>query len=62
VRPGRDIVSEQYPSGRVVKSEYDEAGRLAGVRNEATGLYYAGVAAADAANHIKYTAGGAGVL
>lgn len=54
------ITSEQYPTGRVVKTEYDAAGRLAGVKNQATELYYAGGNPAVAANPnvIKYTAHG----
>lgn len=51
------LISEKYPSGRVVKAEYDTAGRVAGVKNQATGLYYAG-AAADSANRIQYAASG----
>jgi RHS repeat-associated protein len=35
------LKSETYPSGRVVASEYDSAGRLAGVKNQGGG-YYAG--------------------
>ncbi len=53
-----NLVSEQYPSGKVVKTDYDAAGRVAGVKNQATGLYYAG-GAADTADRILYTAGGA---
>jgi RHS repeat-associated protein len=54
-----NLRSETYPSGRVVATEYDAAGRVAGVRNPATGLYYAGAAATDAANRVQYVAGGA---
>ncbi|MET0649343.1 MAG: RHS repeat-associated core domain-containing protein [Pyrinomonadaceae bacterium] len=55
-----NLVSEQYPSGRVVKTEYDAAGRVAGVKNPATGLYYAGGALTQSSDHrIQYTAGGA---
>jgi RHS repeat-associated protein len=56
-----NLVSEQYPSGRVLKTEYDAAGRVAGVRNQATGLYYAGgdPTVANNAQVIGYTAGGA---
>jgi YD repeat-containing protein len=54
-----NLTSEAYPSGRVVQTEFDAAGRLAGVRNQATGLYYVGGAAADAANRIRYAAHGA---
>jgi RHS repeat-associated protein len=53
-----NLVSETYPSGRVVKSEYDPAGRLAGVRDGSSGAYYGGGAATDAANRIAYTAAG----
>lgn len=53
------IISETYPSGRVIKSEYDDSSRLAGVKNESSGLYYAGAAASDTANRIQYTAHGA---
>lgn len=54
-----NLTSEKYPSGRVVETRYDAAGRVAGVMNPATGLYYAGAASADSANHIQYTAAGA---
>lgn len=54
------LVSERYPSGKVMKTEYDAAGRVAGVKNEATDLYYAGgVSTLGADNRIQYTAGGA---
>ena len=54
-----NLTSEQYPSGRVVKTEFDSAGRVAGVRNQATGLFYAGAGAADSNNRIHYAAHGA---
>jgi RHS repeat-associated protein len=54
-----EMTSEKYPSGKVVASEYDAAGRLAGVKNQATGTYWAGAAAGNAANRIQYTAHGA---
>jgi RHS repeat-associated protein len=54
-----NLTSEQYPSGRVVKTEFDSAGRVAGVRNQATGFYYAGAGAADSNNRIHYAAHGA---
>jgi RHS repeat-associated protein len=54
-----NLISEQYPSGRVVKTEYDAAGRVAGVKNQTTGLYYAGAASNDTNNRIKYAAHGA---
>lgn len=50
------LVSEQYPSGRVVKTEYDAAGRIAGVKNKSTGLYYAG-GGAESAERIRYAFG-----
>ncbi|HEU4510625.1 MAG TPA: RHS repeat-associated core domain-containing protein, partial [Pyrinomonadaceae bacterium] len=53
------MTSQSYPSGRVVASEYDDAGRLAGVRNVANGLYYAGAAATDSTNRIQYSPHGA---
>lgn len=53
------LTSETYPSNRKVLTEYDAAGRVAGVQNQATGLYYAGAAATDTANRVQYTAAGA---
>jgi RHS repeat-associated protein len=55
---GGNLISQKYPSGRVVVTEHDDAGRAAGVKNQATGAYYAGAAAADAVNRIKYAAHG----
>lgn len=52
-----NLTSEKYPSGRVVETKHDAAGRVAGVTNPATGLYYAG-ASSDSANRIQYTAAG----
>ncbi len=54
-----NLKTQTYPSGRVVASEYDAAGRLAGVKNQASGLYYAGAAATDSANRLQYAAHGA---
>lgn len=54
-----NMISQTYPSGRVAASEYDAAGRLAGVKNQSSGLYYAGAAATDATNRLQYTAHGA---
>ncbi|HZE68208.1 MAG TPA: RHS repeat-associated core domain-containing protein [Pyrinomonadaceae bacterium] len=54
-----DLKSQTYPSGRVVSSEYDGAGRLAGVKNYATSNYYAGAASSDSANRLQYTPHGA---
>ena len=47
-----------YPSGRVISMESDTAGRLAGVRDQQSGLYYAGAAGSDGTNRIKYGAHG----
>ncbi len=54
-----NMKSEGYPSGRVVLMGYDPAGRLAGVQNQATGLFYAGAVSTDATNRIQYSAHGA---
>ena len=54
-----EMTSETYPSGRVVATEYDSAGRVAGVRNQGAPSYYAGAAASDATNRIQYAAQGA---
>ena len=53
-----NLTSAQYPSGRVVATEYDEAGRPAGVRDHSTGHYYAGASAADAGGRLRYAAHG----
>jgi RHS repeat-associated protein len=53
------MTSQTYPSGRVVTTEYDAAGRIAGVKNQATGSYWAGAAASDSANRIQYSPHGA---
>lgn len=47
-----------YPSGRVVSVEYDPASRMAGVRDQQSGLYYAGAGGSDSTNRIKYSAHG----
>ena len=39
--------------------DIDSAGRIAGVQNQATGIFYAGAAATDATNRIQYSAHGA---
>ena len=53
------LVSQKYPSGRIVKTEYDNAGRVAGIRNNSNGPYYAGAAGTDVTNRIQYSAAGA---
>jgi len=54
-----EMLTESYPSGKVVQTEYDTAGRVAGVKNQATGVYWAGAAASDTTNRIQYAAQGA---
>ncbi|HYV09785.1 MAG TPA: RHS repeat-associated core domain-containing protein [Pyrinomonadaceae bacterium] len=51
--------SMTYPSGRVITTGYDEAGRLAGVRDQSSGIYYAGGASTDTTNRVQYAAHGA---
>lgn len=46
-----NMTSETYPSGRQVITEYDSAGRTAGIR--AAAVYYAGATASDATNRIQ---------
>jgi RHS repeat-associated protein len=53
------LTRESYPSGRVVATEYDTAGRVAGVKNAATGAYWAGATPTDATNRLQYAAQGA---
>lgn len=53
------MTSQTYPSGRVVVTEYDSAARIAGVKNQATGAYWAGATPGDATNRIQYSAHGA---
>lgn len=53
------LISQTYPSGRIVTMNYDAAGRIAGVKNNATGIYYAGAVSTDATNRLQYSAAGA---
>jgi RHS repeat-associated protein len=54
------LKSETYPSGRVTVSEYDAAGRLAGVKNQGGGYYAGGDPTVPGnPNVIAYTAHGA---
>jgi RHS repeat-associated protein len=53
-----NLISQTYPSGRIVKTEYDNAGRIAGVKNNSTGAYYAGAAPTDDTNRLQYSAAG----
>ena len=52
-----EMTSETYPSGRQVITEYDSAGRAAGIR--AAAIYYAGATATDTTNRIQYAPQGA---
>jgi RHS repeat-associated protein len=52
------LTREVYPSGKAVATEYDPAGRVAGVKKEG-GDYYVGAIATDTSNRIRYTAHGA---
>ena len=51
------MTSEKYPSNKVVVTEYDKAGRISGVKKDAT-TYYAG-GASGSADAIAYTSHGA---
>jgi RHS repeat-associated protein len=53
------LKSETYPSGRIVESEYDGAGRLAGVKNQGGDYYAGGSPVANNPNAIAYSAHGA---
>ncbi len=53
-----NMTSETYPSGKVIASDYDDAGRLTGVRKGSTASYYAG-ALPTSGDRITYTAHGA---
>ena len=46
------VVNMTYPSGRVVKHEYDAIGRVQHVKNNSTGATYAGSATYSAANQL----------
>ena len=52
-----NMTSETYPSGKVIETEYDAAGRIAGVKRQANGMYYAGGPVGSGA--IQYAAHGA---
>jgi RHS repeat-associated protein len=54
-----NLTSEKYPSGRVVETKYDVAGRVSGVMNPANGLFYAGAQPTESVNRMQYTAAGA---
>jgi len=52
------LVSQTYPSGKIVKTDYDDGGRLAGIKNQQTSAYYAGDSGTSA-DRIKYSPAGA---
>lgn len=52
------VVLQTYPSGKQIRNEYDGGGRVAGVKKEGTTFYYAGAAATDTTNSIKYSSFG----
>jgi RHS repeat-associated protein len=54
-----EMTSETYPSGKIVQMDYDASGRLSGVKNQASGLYYAGGTGTDVLNQIQYASHGA---
>ena len=53
------MVSQTYPSGRIVKTDYDGAGRIAGVRNDDNDHYYIGGGSTDTTNRVQYSPAGA---
>ncbi|HSE23973.1 MAG TPA: hypothetical protein VLB68_20045, partial [Pyrinomonadaceae bacterium] len=52
-----NLIRQTYPSGKIVDTENDNAGRIAGIKN-GSGVYYAGAAPGDA-DAIQYAAHGA---
>jgi RHS repeat-associated protein len=54
-----EMLTETYPSGRIVQTEYDTAGRVAGVRSQGATSYYAGGTSSDTTNRIQYAPHGA---
>ena len=56
------VVNATYPSGRVVKHEYDNIGRLKNVKNNATGASYLSNAAYSTANQLTGFTYGNGVV
>lgn len=53
--------TETYPSNKIVETQYDSIGRVAGVKDQSTGQYYAGgdPGVANNPNVISYAANGA---
>ena len=54
-----NLTSLTYPSGRVIETRYDSAGRVVGVKDQQSGIYYAGAVESDATNRMQYAANGA---
>jgi RHS repeat-associated protein len=52
------MLSETYPSGKVIETQYDGAGRIAGVKKQSLSTFITGGASSDAANRLQYTAHG----
>jgi YD repeat-containing protein len=55
------MVSQEYPSGKIIETTVDSAGRIAGVGrrvNPTTLNYYAGGTATDTVNRFQYSAFG----
>jgi RHS repeat-associated protein len=52
------MISQTYPSGRVVETKLDGAGRIAGIQHVATSAYYAGAAGTDT-DRFQYASNGA---
>jgi len=52
-------ISMSYPSSRVIERGYDAAGRIAGVKDQQSGTYFAGAVYTDATNRVQYAAHGA---
>ncbi len=53
------VTSMAYPSGRVVRTEYDKTGRIAGVGREDGSFFFVGAGAGDLDNQMHYAANGA---
>ncbi|HKQ53665.1 MAG TPA: RHS repeat-associated core domain-containing protein [Pyrinomonadaceae bacterium] len=55
-----NMISQTYPSGRVVITEMDDAGRVAGIRKQSSNDYYVGgsASAAVGSRSIQYAADG----
>jgi RHS repeat-associated protein len=53
------MATETYPSGKVIETQFDGAGRIAGVKKQSASGYIAGAASTENANRLQYTAHGA---